>query len=89
MRWTVELYPEAIKRYDRLARNLRERIRKSLGELQGMEHPASHRQVIPLVGQLKGFYRLRVGDYRIIFELLDPRHGIAVHAIVPRGGAYR
>lgn len=89
MSWAVELFPEAEKQYKRLARNLRDRIRRSLTELEESENPRSHRQVIPLVGKLKGYYRLRVGDYRVIFEILPSRKVIAVHLIIPRGQAYR
>jgi len=89
MSWAVELFPEAEKQYKRLARNLRDRIRRALTELEESENPRSHRQVIPLVGKLKGYYRLRVGDYRVIFEILPSRKIIAVHLIIPRGQAYR
>ena len=89
MNWTVEVFPEAEKFYNRLPRNLRERIRSGLTELEASDNPRSHRQVIPLVGKLKGFYRMRVGGYRVIFEILSQRKVIAVHLIVPRGKAYR
>ncbi len=89
MNWTVEVFPEAEKSYNRLSRNLRERISHVLRELEASDNPLSHRQVIPLVGKLKGFYRMRVGDYRVIFEILAPTKVIAVHSIVPRGRAYR
>ncbi len=36
---------------------------------------------------MKGFYRLRVRDWRIIFEIVDER--IVVHAIGPRGDVYK
>ncbi len=45
--------------------------------------------IVPRPIDLKGFYRLRVGDYRIIFEILVTRKVVAVHSIVPRGKAYR
>ena len=43
----------------------------------------------PLTGQLKGFYRLRVGDFRVIFSILVDKKIIAVVNIVPRGDAYK
>jgi len=89
MNWTVEVFPEAEKSYNKLPHNLRERIRRALTELEGSDNPLSHRQVIPLVGKLKGLYRMRVGDYRVIFEILAARKVIAVHSIVPRSRAYR
>ena len=34
-------------------------------------------------------YRLRIGDWRVIYELEDDRLVILVLKIAPRGGAYR
>jgi mRNA-degrading endonuclease RelE of RelBE toxin-antitoxin system len=42
----------------------------------------------PLEGKLKKFYRLRIGEYRLIFELVPENARIGVLAIVPRGRAY-
>ncbi|MCI0445225.1 type II toxin-antitoxin system RelE/ParE family toxin [bacterium] len=89
MKWTVEVFSEAEKSYNKLPRNLRERIHGALTELEASDDPRLHRQVIPLVGKLKRFYRMRVGDYRVIFEILAHRKVIAVHSILPRGKAYR
>ncbi len=37
------------------------------------------------IKKLKGFYRLRVEDYRVIFSILTDEKIIAVVNIVPRG----
>ncbi|MGB9870254.1 MAG: type II toxin-antitoxin system RelE family toxin [Anaerolineae bacterium] len=42
-----------------------------------------------LKGDLKGFYKLRVGDYRIIYEVLDQERVIIIHAIGHRRDIYR
>jgi len=42
-----------------------------------------HKDVKPLTGKLKGFYRLRVGEFKIIFELDRTNKCIGVHIIVP------
>ena len=47
-----------------------------------------HGDVKPLHGKYKGFYRLRVGKYRIIFQKIS-ENLIIVFEILPRGQAYR
>ncbi|WP_330950864.1 type II toxin-antitoxin system RelE family toxin [Burkholderia thailandensis] len=34
-------------------------------------------------------YRLRVGDWRVLYEIEDGRVVIVVLAVKPRGGAYK
>ena len=42
-----------------------------------------------LSGDLKGLYKLRVGNYRIIYEVLGEEQTIMVHAIGHRREIYR
>jgi len=42
-----------------------------------------------LKGGLRGLRRLRVGDYRIVYELLDHELVVLVVRVARRGGAYR
>ena len=43
----------------------------------------------PLTGALSGFYKLRVGDYRVIYDVLRPERVIIVHLIRHRREVYR
>jgi len=89
MNWTIRLSSVAEKKYKKLDRNMKRRIKEALEELAQSENPKFHRHVKPLTGQLKSFYRLRVGDFRVIFSILADERIIAVVNIVPRGGAYK
>ncbi|WP_164930892.1 type II toxin-antitoxin system RelE family toxin [Aquifex aeolicus] len=89
MSWTIKLSSTAERKYKKLDRNTRKRITKALEELSECEDPLMHKHVRPLVGKLKGFYRLRVGDYRVIFALIPEEKIIAVVNIAPRGEAYK
>jgi mRNA interferase RelE/StbE len=40
-------------------------------------------------GSLAGFHKLRVGDFRVIYEILDPEQILLVHAIGHRREIYR
>ena len=42
-----------------------------------------------LSGDLAGFYKLRVGDFRVIYEMLDAEQILLVHAIGHRREIYR
>ncbi|RLC57095.1 MAG: type II toxin-antitoxin system RelE/ParE family toxin [Chloroflexota bacterium] len=43
----------------------------------------------PLKGELAGLYKLRVGDYRVIYEILHEERTIVIHAIGHRREIYR
>lgn len=43
----------------------------------------------PLAGELAGFYKLRVGDYRVVYEVIRVEHAIMVHRIGHRRDIYR
>jgi len=42
-----------------------------------------------LTGDLMGFYKFRVGDYRILYEILNDEQLIVVHEIGHRQDVYR
>ncbi len=46
-------------------------------------------QLVPLTGNLAGLYKLRVGDYRVIYEILYDEHLILVHFLGHRREVYR
>lgn len=43
----------------------------------------------PLSGDLSDLYKLRVGDYRVIYEILAGEQTIVIHAIGHRREIYR
>jgi len=86
--WRVELSKDALKYLKKLDKSTSQRILDSLEKLEKTENPLLHKDVRPLAGKLKGFYRIRVGTFRMIFELDNIKKRIGVHVIVPRGNAY-
>jgi len=86
--WSVELTRSALKDLECLGKKVSSRIIGRLEELGETQNPLRHKDVRALEGKLRAFYRLRVGEYRVIFEL-DPGNGrIGVLAIVSRGKGY-
>ena len=69
-----------------MPRNWAERIREKLTQIAEDPH-GKHNNVTKLQGR-PGF-RLRVGDWRIIYEIEDGELLIVVLQIGPRGGVYR
>ena len=86
--WRVELSKDALKYLKKLDKSISMRILDSLAKLGKTENPLLHKDVRPLAGKLKGFYRVRVGTFRMIFELDNIKKHIGVHVIAPRGNAY-
>jgi len=86
--WKIEVKPTAEKSYLRLDRATRERIKRALEQLEEHENPLLGRNVRPLTGRLRGDYRLRVGDWRVLFTPDKKEKLIYVYAILPRGDAY-
>ena len=42
-----------------------------------------------LTGDLTGFYKLRIGDYRVIYQVLADEQTIVIHAIGHRRDIYK
>jgi len=85
MSWTVKVSSRAEKRIRKLGRTQRKRVIEALRVLEQTENPRDDKDVRPLSGELRGLFRLRVGDYRVIFSLLTKEKPIAVVTVAPRG----
>jgi mRNA-degrading endonuclease RelE of RelBE toxin-antitoxin system len=88
MSWKIEIKPTAEKAYLRLDKKTRQRAKKALGELETVGDPFSHPKVRTLTGKLHGDYRLRVGNWRILFTPDKASMTLYVYAILPRKDAY-
>ncbi len=88
MNWKIEIKPTAEKQFLKLDQKSRKRIRTALQKLEHAEKPLFHPNVKPLTGRLRGDYRLRVGDWRLLFTPEKEQKILYIYAILPRGGAY-
>lgn len=82
--WRVEFTPSARKDLRRLDRSVQQRIVHALDRLAAGERLSG--DIRRLAGSTE--YRLRVGDWRVRFELDGDRLLITVVRVLPRGRAY-
>jgi mRNA interferase RelE/StbE len=65
MRYAVEYDPEAVDDLKRLPGNIRKRI---VAKINWLAENFDQIQPLLLTANLAGFLKLRVGDYRVIYE---------------------
>ncbi len=82
----VRFLKDAKRDLERLDRSTAARILKRIHWLA--EHVETTR-LQPLSGDLEGFFKLRVGSYRVIYEVLWNEHTIVVHMVGHRKHIYR
>lgn len=84
--WKVDFTCEAEDDLDKLDKQIRKRvIEKTLWLRDNFD------QIIPLPlgGRWQGFFKLRVGDWRVIYEIEDLKKQITIHLIDRRDKIYK
>ncbi|MDE0268633.1 MAG: type II toxin-antitoxin system RelE/ParE family toxin [Acidimicrobiaceae bacterium] len=84
-RYTVVIARRAIKSIARLQRKEQQRIRVAIDLLATEPRPPGS---VALTGE-ESVYRVRVGDYRILYEIIDTRLVIQVIRVGHRRDVYR
>ncbi len=85
MRYTVELTPSAARRLKKLDPAARARIRGTIELLHDNPRPPAATQLVGGGGE----WRVRTGDYRVIYDIDDHIVRILVVAIGHRKDIYR
>ncbi|MFO8038007.1 MAG: type II toxin-antitoxin system RelE/ParE family toxin [Sodalinema sp.] len=78
MGYTVRYDPQAVSDLESIPRTICQRIVK---KINWMVENFEAIQPLPLSANLLGFYKLRVGDYRVIYEC-DRAHEVVIIARV-------
>ncbi len=74
------------KDLERLDKPITKRI---VARIQWLAENIEDTSPIPLQGDLAGLYKLREGDYRIVYEIIHKEKTILVHGIGHRREVYR
>ena len=86
MRYRLELSRTALRGLEQLPPQMRERLTAHLSGLTTDPRPLHSRH---LQGHLTGFRRLRVGDYRAIYQVDDEQQCVTVVRVGPRSSVYK
>ena len=85
MSYTVRYEPEALESLANLPLNIQDRIVK---KLDWLAENFDKINPLGLTGDLAEFYKLRVGDYRVIYELIDTGDEIIIVKLGHRRDVY-
>lgn len=87
MAWTVEVSPRALKSLRRIDKTQAKRIVDELRRIESLDDPRSCGKA--LQGNLRGLWRYRVSDYRIICDILDEELVVLAIDVGHRKDVYR
>jgi mRNA interferase RelE/StbE len=82
--YTVGFYHKAIKHLEKIPRNERKTIGGKIEALRSNPRPQISLKLIN-----EELYRMRVGNYRVLYAIDDPRREVTVIAVKHRSEAYR
>jgi len=85
MSYALSITPAAGKMLESLPRALHGRIREKIEHLKANPRPSG---CVKVAG-LKHAYRIRIGDYRVIYEIHDDRRIVIIFIIDHRKQVYR
>jgi mRNA interferase RelE/StbE len=83
--YSVQFRPSAAKALEKLDGQIRARILRSITALAGDPRPSG---VKSLTGE-PGLWRIRVGDYRVVYEIEDDELVVLVVRVAHRSTVYQ
>ncbi|MDR1032004.1 MAG: type II toxin-antitoxin system RelE/ParE family toxin [Holosporales bacterium] len=85
MNYKIEYLEEVFDQLAKIPKNIRQTIVKAIDERLS----ADPRRFKPLVCNLKGFFRMRVGNYRVIYHIEEKKVTVLIVKIDVRGNIYK
>lgn len=86
MAWRVEIDPRAEKDLAKIDRTWQQRILSFIEDIPELPHPRSRGK--GLTGDQSGYWRYRVGDYRILCDIQDNVLTVTAVRIAHRRNVY-
>lgn len=90
--YDVQLSPAAARAFEKLAPEVRTRVGQALEKLAveaAIPRRVAGKAVKTIRGASDSFHRLRVGDYRVMYDLIEEDRDLLVLGIVHRGDPER
>lgn len=84
--YDVEFAPRTEGQLNKIPKNIRELVMKRIEKLKTNPRPIG---VEPLEGTDQGLYRVRQGDYRIVYNIQDRKLLVLVVRVVHRKEVYK
>jgi mRNA interferase RelE/StbE len=84
MKYSVKIIPRAEKEYSKLPAAVQDRIRKRIISLEENPRPFGSKKL-----KETDYYRIRIGEYRIIYSIQDKSRSVKVLSIAGRKEIYR
>jgi mRNA interferase RelE/StbE len=84
--YEAAFHPDAVEDLKGLDKSVRQRILDKIHWL--LEHVEEMRHTPP-TAQWAGMYRLRVGDYRVVYEIDRPQGRVIIYAVGDRHDIYK
>lgn len=85
MAYAVEFRPQAIDDLERIDRVIGQRL---LTKLRWLSENIQDITPVPLTGELRGLFKLRVGYYRIAYSIQQEKELLTIHLIGHRSEIY-
>ncbi len=82
----IFLHRRAKKMYERLPTKAARFINVAIDSLK--QDPLTGPNIKRLHGKLAGLFRIRVGDYRIVYKIDEAKQSVLIFAIGQRGSVY-
>ncbi|MGQ0504658.1 MAG: type II toxin-antitoxin system RelE family toxin [Myxococcaceae bacterium] len=86
MSYSVTILPEALRALKKLSKEVQRRVSKAIDKLAAEPRPSGAKA---LQGDDKGYLRIRVGDYRIVYIVDDGKLTVLIVRIGHRREVYR
>lgn len=84
--YEVLLAKEALRTYRKVGSPLLQKLNRCFDNLR--RDPHSHPNIKRLSGALRGRYRYRIGDWRVVYRVDQQRMQVTILLIAHRGRAY-
>jgi len=84
--YKIILLPTALESLKNIDQRIGIRI---LDKLEWLAENFDYVRPLPLKGNLRGFYKLRVGNWRVVYEVDRDRLEITVHFVAHRSQIYK